>query len=176
MIEPNAAREILKTRARALARPAAAEPVKGQTLEVIEFRLAQERYAIEHAFVREVVSLKDLTPLPCTPAFISGIMNLRGQILPLIDMKKFFDLPEVGITDLHMVIVVHAGDVELGILADSIAGVVSIPLDVIQPSLPTLTGIRSKYLKGVTDQLLVILDVPKILSDPKIVVDEEVQV
>jgi purine-binding chemotaxis protein CheW len=176
MSDPKTAREILKARARALARPAEVKPVKGHALEVIEFRLAKERYAIEHAFVREVVSLKELTPLPCTPAFIPGIMNLRGQILPLIDMKKFFDLPEVGITDLHMVIVVHAGDVELGILADSVAGVLSIPLDVIQPSLPTLTGIRSKYLKGVTDQLLVILDVSKILGDPKIVVDEEVAV
>jgi purine-binding chemotaxis protein CheW len=176
MNAPKTAREILKIRARALAHPVKAEPVKGHALEVIEFRLARERYAIEHAFVREVVSLKEFTPLPCTPAFIPGIMNLRSQILPLIDIKKFFDLPEVGITDLHMVIVVHAGDVEVGILADSIAGVLSIPLDVIQPSLPTLTGIRSKYLKGVTDQLLVILDVSKILGDPKIVVDEEVAV
>jgi purine-binding chemotaxis protein CheW len=176
MNAPKTTAEILKARARELARPVRTDATKGQALEVIEFRLAKERYAIEHAFVREVVTLKEFTPLPCTPPFIPGIMNLRSQILPLIDIKKFFDLPEVGITDLHMVIVVHAGDVELGILADSIAGVQSIPLDVIQASLPTLTGIRSKYLKGVTDQLLVILDVAKILGDPKIVVDEEVLV
>ncbi len=143
-------------------------------LEVIEFGLAHERYAIEQALVREVVALRELTPLPCTPAFIRGILNLRGQILPLIDIKKFFDLPESGITDLHWVIVVRAGDVELGILADAIAGVRTIPLNVIQPSLPTLTGIRSQYLKGVTDQLMVVLDAGKILSDPRIVVDEEV--
>jgi purine-binding chemotaxis protein CheW len=167
-------KEILKARARALARPARREEVKGETVEVIEFRLAQERYAIEHAFVREVVSLKELMPLPCTPPFIAGIMNLRGQILPLIDIKKFFDLPEVGIVDLHLVIIVHAGDVEVGILADAISGVAAIPVDAIQPSLPTLTGIRAKYLKGVTSDHLVILDVSKILDDPKIVVDEEV--
>jgi purine-binding chemotaxis protein CheW len=176
MNNQNGARDILKARARIVARPVNADQIAGESIDVIEFRLAKERYAVEHAHVREVVSLKEFTPLPCTPAFIPGIMNLRGQILPLLDIKKFFDLAEVGITDLHMVIIVHAGDVELGILADSIAGVLTIQTDVIQPSLPTLTGIRSKYLKGVTDQLLVILDVSKILSDPKIVVDEEVHV
>jgi purine-binding chemotaxis protein CheW len=167
-------KEILKARARELARPAKAEPIKGKALEVIEFRLAQERYAIEHEYVREVVSLREFTPMPCTPVFIAGVMNLRGQILPLIDIKKFFDLPEVGITDLHAVIVVRVGDIELGLLVDAIAGVLAIPTEVIQPSLPTLTGIRAKYLKGVTDQMLVILDVSRMLIDPKIVVDEEV--
>ncbi len=124
--------------------------------------------------------MKELTPLPCTPGFLLGIINVRGQILPVIDVKKFFDLPETGITDLHMVVIVHgetdAGEsMELGILADAIVGVRSIPLGTCQPSLPTLTGIRAKYLKGVTNQHVVILDVPSILNDPKTTINEEVE-
>jgi purine-binding chemotaxis protein CheW len=69
---------------------------------------------------------------------------------------------------------VHNGDIELGILADAIVGVRTIPLSACQPSLPTLTGIRAQYLKGVTDEQIVILDVPKILGDKKLLVEEEV--
>jgi purine-binding chemotaxis protein CheW len=166
--------EILKARARELARRPYQEQAGGDALHLLEFRLAKERYAIEHAYVREVIVLKDLTPLPCTPDFILGIMSVRGQILPLLDVRKFFDLPETGITDLHLVMVVRSNDIELGILADDVAGVRSISLNSVQPSLPTLTGVRAQYLKGVTDEHVVILDVLKILNDPKIIVNEDV--
>lgn len=165
-------RGILQARARALARPAGDKTPQGPRLDVVEFNLARERYAVEQRWVREVHPLKDLTPLPCTPPFLSGIINLRGQILPVIDIKKFFDLPEAGITDIHMVIIVRVEDVELGILADTVAGVRAVPLDGIQPSLPTLTGIRAAYLRGVTANQVVILDVPGMLADPKITVNE----
>lgn len=168
-------KEILKARARALARPLAGnDDASREAFAVVEFRLAQERYAVEQAYVREICPLKELTPLPCTPAFLVGIVNLRGQILPVINVKELFELPNHGIADLHMAIVVHAVGVELGILADAISGVRSIPRDALQPSLPTLTGIRAKYLKGITDERIVVLDVPSILQDPKIVVNEDV--
>ena len=92
--------------------------------------------------------LRDLTPLPCTPPFVLGIVNVRGRILPVLDLKKFFDLPEQGLTDLHRIILVSGNDLELGLLADVIVGVRSVPADSLQPSLPTLTGIRADYLKG----------------------------
>ena len=144
-------------------------------LEVLEFRLAQERYALEDRWVQEVCPLKELTPLPCTPPFVLGIVNVRGRILPVLDLKKFFDLPEQGLTDLHRIILVRGNDLELGLLADVIVGVRSIPADSLQPSLPTLTGIRGEYLKGVTAERLVVLDLARILADPKIIVHEEVE-
>jgi len=172
-IAPDAA-QILRARARALARPLDDAPSAETMLDVLEFRLAQERYAIETRYVREVYPLKDLTPLPCTPLFVLGIVNVRGRILPVLDLKKFFDLPEQGLTDLHRIILVEGHDLELGLLADATVGVRSIPADGLQPSLPTLTGIRSEYLKGVTAERLVVLDVARILADPKIIVHEEV--
>jgi purine-binding chemotaxis protein CheW len=168
--------EVLKTRARALARRPAGSGADVAALDVIEFRLARERYAVAREYVQEVCPLKELTPLPCTPPFVLGIVNVRGQILPVLDVKKFFDLPETGITDLHMIIVVHVGEMEVGILADSVVGARSIPLTAIQESLPTLTGIRAQYLRGVTDQHMVILDAARILGDPKIIINEEVEV
>ena len=168
-------RRILKERAKALARSADKKVPAGKQYETLEFLLAYERYAIETRYVREVYPLKDLTPVPCTPQFVLGVINVRGQILAVIDIKKFFDLPEKGLTDLNKVMIVNSDGMQLGVLADVILGVREIAEEEIQPSLPTLTGIRAEYLLGVTKERLAVLDVRKILSDPNIVVQEEVQ-
>jgi len=173
--EPNNARQLLRARAQALARTPERVPVAGTSLEVLEFHLARERYALENRWVQEVCPLKELTPLPCTPPFVLGIVNVRGRILPVLDVKRFFDLPEQSLTDLHRIILVRGNDLELGLLADVIVGVRSIPVDSLQPSLPTLTGIRGNYLKGVTAERLVVLDLARILADPKIIVHQEVE-
>jgi len=168
------AEQILRKRAQALARTPP-PPASGTMLELLQFGLASERYAVECRFVQEVHPLRDLTPLPCTPAFIAGIVNVRGRVVPVIDLKKFFGLPERGLTDLHRTIVVRGHDLEVGLLADVIIGISSVPAASLQPSLPTLTGIRAEYLKGITDQSLVVLSVDRILLDPKIIVHEEVE-
>lgn len=143
-------------------------------LELLEFRLARERYALESRHVQEVHPLRELTQLPGTPDFLLGIVNLRSRILPVLDLKKFFGLPEQGLTDLHRIILVRGNGLELGLLADVVVGVRSVPAQALQSSLPTLSGIRAEYLKGVTDERLVVLDLERILADPKIVVHEEV--
>ena len=173
--KPEEKRKILKARAKALARREEQETPVQERIEVVEFLLAYERYALESSYVREVYPLKELTPVPCTPPFVLGIINVRGQILSVIDLKKFFDLPEKGLTDLNKVIIVKGDSMQLGILADVILGVRSISLLDVQAPLPTLTGIREEYLRGVTSERLVVLDVGSILSDKNIVIHEEVQ-
>jgi purine-binding chemotaxis protein CheW len=170
------AQRLLRERALALARPPSNGTVAPEgRLELLEFRLASERYAIESRFVQEVHPLRDLTPLPGTPPFVPGIVNVRGQILPVYDLKKFFDLPEPGLTDLHRVIHVQGHDMELGLLADIVVSIRVIAANSLQASLPTLTGIRAEYLKGITDDRVVVLDLDRVLSDPKIVVHDEVE-
>lgn len=167
-------RRILKERAQTLAREAVPAEAADAGIEVIEFLLAHERYAVASEYVREVYPLEDITPLPCTPAFVLGIVNLRGEILSVIDIKKFFDLPEKGLTNLNKVIVLESSDMVFGIVADAISGVRRIPRAGIQPSLPTLTGIREDYLLGVTAERVVILDAEKLLTDEKLIVQEQV--
>ena len=167
-------RRILKVRAQALARTTGAAEASGERIEVLEFSLAQEGYAVETQHVRDVYPLEQLTPLPCTPAFVLGIVNLRGEILSVIDIKKFFDLPEKGLTNLNKVIVLESAAMRFGILADAIAGARRIPVAGIQKSLPTLTGIREQYLKGVTPDRITILDAEALLADPTIVIQEQV--
>ncbi len=165
--------QILRDRARALAR-VPHEDDTASTLELLEFRLASERYAVESRWVQEVYPLRDLTPLPGTPPFVPGIVNVRGHILPVYDLKKLFDLPEQGLTDLHRIIHICGNDLELGLLADVIVSVHTVAVGSLQPSLPTLTGIRAEYLKGITAERIVVLDMERILADPKIIVHDEV--
>ena len=165
---PEERKRILKERARILAREQGADQVVQARLEVIEFLLAYERYAIESSWVREVYPLKEITPLPGAPAFVLGIINVRGQIVSVVDLKKFFDLPSKGLTDLNRVIIIGDGNMEFGLLADAVPGVRQIPCDEIQSSLPTQTGIRAEYIRGLTADRLVVLDVAKILADPAI--------
>ncbi|TAL18542.1 purine-binding chemotaxis protein CheW [bacterium] len=167
-------REILRSRALALARETPRDETAAGSIEIVEFLLSGERYGIESAFTGEIYPLKDMTPLPCAPPFVMGIMNVRGKILSVLDIRKFFDMPEKGLSDLNKAIILHDSVMEFGILADAVVGVRLIPLAGLQPSLPTLTDIRADYLKGVTSERLVVLDGEKILSDPRIVVHEEV--
>jgi len=166
--------KILKARTKALARDVKEKELTLDYLMVAEFMLANERYGIELNKINEVCPLKDLTPVPCTPPFILGIFNVRGQIQTIIDIKKFFDLPDKGLSDLNKVIIVRTRGMEAGILADVILGIRSVPLREIQPTLPTLTDIRAEYMKGVTGDQLIVLDVEKIFSDEKIIVNEKV--
>lgn len=170
---PEEEKRILKARAAALARDSLRKETTEGHLEILEFLLAYERYGIEMSWVRETCPLKDLTPLPCTPPFVLGLINVRGEIVSVVDLKRFFDLPERGLTDLNKVVIVHGDDMTFGILADEILGVRSIPGDTVQPTLPTLTGIREEYLKGITGERTIILDGSRILTDRRLIVNDE---
>lgn len=172
---PEEKRTILRARARSLAACGKVEAKSPHlSLEVVEFVLGPERYGIESSHIREIHPLNEFTPLPCTPSFVLGLVNVRGQILSIIDIGKLFDLPEKGLTNLNKVIVVHVHPMELGILADAILGIRRIAREEIHPALPTQTGIREEYLKGITKGPLVVLDVERILSDEKILVNDGV--
>lgn len=170
---PEERNRILKVRADALAREPEDSVAEG-FVEVMEFLLANEHYAIESRYIREVYPIKDYTPLPGTPLFVLGLINLRGQIVSVIDIKKFFDLPEKGLSDLNKVVIIQNHEMEFGILADAILGVRQIPETGIQPSLPTLTGIRGEYLIGISSGKTVLLDAGRLLTDKRIIVHEEI--
>ena len=171
--DPEEIRRILNARARAAAKPPV-KPDDAERLEILAFSLAGETYGVETCHVREVCQLKDLTAVPCTPPFVVGVMNLRGQILAIVDLREFFQLPARGLTDLNRVIVLRGGDNELGLLADSIDGLRSVRASDLQEGLPTLTGIRERFLKGVTGRMLAVLDDDRLLGDAGLKVNEQV--
>jgi purine-binding chemotaxis protein CheW len=171
--ERDVAHAILRDRARRLASVPSSEPSEEQ-VDVFEFGLADERYAFLVSQVHDVQPLRELTPLPCTPPFLRGLVNLRGRLVAVIDLKRFFGLSEPGITDLHRIVLLRKGDVEIGLLADTVEGVHVIGKHHIQPAPPTVGGIAAEYIAGVTPDRLVVLDADAILDDPRLVIDEDV--
>ena len=174
---PDAAQtqRMLRARADALARPVTVEASDGR-MEIVEFELARTRYGVASSSVRSAHPLKGLTPLPCTPRFVRGIVNVRGTILSVIDIAHFFDLPArdhgaVG-DDGHVIVLDH-DDLRFGICVDRIAGVRRIERRNVQPA-PATFGAIAGHLEGITDDGVALLNAMALLADPRIVVHEEV--
>ena len=171
--DPAQRKKLLRERAQRLAREPAEEET-GERLEVVVFLLGQERYAVETSFVREVHPLREVTQLPCAPSFVLGIMNLRGEVLSVLDLRSFFDIGRREADEQSKVIVLRCATMEFGILADAVVGVRTIPVRGVQPSLAQVSGMRTDYLRGITRDHLVLLDAGKMLADRRLVVHEEV--
>ena len=166
-------RRILQMRAQTLA---AAHPPQEDTadlLELVEFELGAERYAFELLCVREVVLIKELTPVPGTPAFVLGIINLRGEIRTVVDLRKFFGLPDQGGTGGHRILVIHGAGLELAVVGGVIRGVRRFRVSELQFSATDSAAGRSKYLLGTTSDGVAVLNAAKILSDDRIIVHDE---
>ncbi len=164
----------LRKRAEILAKEPEQKREVSAVIEIVKFSLADETYGIESAFVWGVYSIKDITPLPGVPSHIPGIINLRGQILPVIELNKFFNLPETGINELNKVIVLGIDSMEFGISADAVQGTQAVELEDIQEAPYTVTGIGQKYLKGITKENIAVLDAEIILNDETLIINEKV--
>jgi len=162
---------VLAERAAKIARPK--EPLaETKTAEVLRFRLAYREYAIEMENIREVILTGEITPVPGTPDFISGICVVRGEIISLVDLRVLLAIPETGLTDLNRVIVLTDRTLTFGILADHITGIGTIELDRISTENPQVPITANRYVKGVAEGPLVILDTRALFSDPSMIIDE----
>jgi purine-binding chemotaxis protein CheW len=167
-------RAILKARARSLAQEPLQAQSDGRELEIVEFRLAHETYGFESCYIREVYPLRDFSPVPCTPPFVLGLVNVRGQLLSIVDLKKFFGLASKELDSHNQAIILRNQTMEFCVLADSLLGVRHVARQSLQPSLPILTGVRNQFLLGITSERVIILDAEKLLSSRDIIVYEEV--
>jgi purine-binding chemotaxis protein CheW len=161
---------VLDARARRLALEPRESESAADRLEVVEFTLAGERYAIGSGHVREVCRLEDLTPLPGTPDFVLGVVNVRGEIRSVVDLKRVFDLPDTRITELNRLILLDDGSMTFGVLADTVTGISTLDPADIRPPPPTLTGTRGRLLKGVTAHRQIVIDAARLLADPDLIV------
>ncbi len=165
--------QILHLRAKELSK--IHEVNKGQkeaSLLLVKFLLSRELYGIETRFVKEVLSLKELTLVPGTLAFIMGVINVRGKIFPVIDPKKFFNLPEHGITEFNKVILFDYQNIRFGFVTDEILGTETIPLSAINPTPFPISGIGAEYIHGITKEGLIILQGEILIQSKQIQVDQ----
>jgi purine-binding chemotaxis protein CheW len=171
-LAPERAKEVMERRARKLAQvPNRILPV-AEVLESVTFALANESYGIETRYVREVIRLTDFTPVPAAPDFLLGVTNLRGEILAVVDLRKFFGITLKGLTDLSRVVVLGKEQAEFGVLADSIQGATIVRVDELVEPPASVSGISREYVRGITAQALVLLDAAVLLKDTRFFIDQ----
>ncbi|WP_219836679.1 chemotaxis protein CheW [Paenibacillus sp. R14(2021)] len=152
----------------------------GEELKVIVFGLANEEYGIEVEKVRTIERMMPITRVPKTPAFIKGVINLRGVVLPVIDLRGRFGLEESEATDSSRIIIVAVNDLEVGFIVDSANDVIDIDSDSIDTPPEVIGGIKAKYLHGVAkigdSRLLIMLNLSEVLNKSEIIQLEQQEV
>lgn len=173
-----AGRRILAERARRLAQPPEA-PVSGETVDLVVLTLGPETYGVEARFVQEVLLLDEVTPVPQVPDFWVGLVNLRGHLYPLLDLRRFLGLPSPPAADgvqkgrdAAKVVLVTASGLEVGLRVDDVPQVRQVSCREIGASPIASTGADRSFTVGVTPDLLTVLDVKALLADPRLVVQE----
>ena len=165
---------ILTKRAEALARPLEERPTLAESVEILVFSLAGERYGVDTTHVQDVVPLREITPLPCTPSFVLGVVNHRGRILPVLDFRRVFVLTGEGIPEGAQLVAVEAGGMRFAIFADNVAGTTRVELRDVTPPPLTFTDDQKAWLLGVTGEMGAVLDLEAMVRASRIVVNEEV--
>lgn len=166
--------EILRKRAQKLAHLNLSAEQDDPSVEVVAFSLGNERYAIEPTFIQEIFPVKEISFLPNTPPFVCGLINARRKVISLINLKEIFEIPsEVYPKNFKAMILQHQ-NMQFAIVVDTILGMQKILIKDMQSGIPTLTGIRQEFLKGITIEGIVLLDGEKLLSSPHIVVQENI--
>jgi purine-binding chemotaxis protein CheW len=170
---PEQSLAVMDERARVLARVPVRDPEPPEFLEVASFLLAGERYAIETRFITRVVRLTDFTPVPGTPEFLGGVLNLRGEILALIDLRAYFGIASTGLTDLSRILVLGLERNEFGIMADRVEEVSTLRVDEVLETPVTLPGGGGRApLLGVTADARIVLDGAALLADKALYIDQ----
>lgn len=133
----------------------------------LTFGLADEQYGLEILKVREINGMMPITAIPRTPEFVKGVINLRGKVIPVIDLRLKFDMPAVQATEQTCIIVVDVGYVEMGIIVDQVSEVLNIPSEDIEPPPSFGVSVDTDFILGMgksTNGVKILLDIEKVLT------------
>jgi len=141
-------------------------------VQLVVFGLADESYGVHVLAVEEIIRLQEITAIPHAPAFVEGVINLRGRVIPVLDLRKRFGLPPTEATKSTRIVVVEASGMTVGLVVDSVDEVRNLPTDTIEPPSPIVTTVDSDFLMGVgklpagggQEQLVILLDLDRVTS------------
>ncbi|MDH5297922.1 MAG: chemotaxis protein CheW [Desulfobulbaceae bacterium] len=134
----------------------------------LTFHLAGEDYGLDIAFVTEIIGIQRITEVPDMPDFVKGVINLRGKVIPVMDVRLRFHLPEREYDERTCIIVVDISGTAVGLVVDQVNEVADIPEEQVEPPPRTTKGATSRFLKGmgkVDDEVRILLNVDKLLYD-----------
>lgn len=135
--------------------------------QLVVFRLANEFYGVEISAVNTIIRMQEITDIPQTPVFVEGVINLRGSIIPVIDLRKRFGLPVEQATKASRIIVVESGGQIIGMVVDAVAETLRLSTAEIEPPSPVISSIDAEYFRAVGKQenrLVILLDLDRVLT------------
>jgi len=138
-----------------------------QELQLVVFDLAAEYYGVDIGDVSEIIRMQAITQIPGAPAFVEGVINLRGKVVPVLDLRKRLDRRVKEQTKESRIVVVNIGSSEVGVIVDAVTEVLSVPMSSIEPPSNMITDVESDYLRGIAkldSKLIILLDVKKALD------------
>jgi purine-binding chemotaxis protein CheW len=136
-------------------------------LQVACFRLGTDLYAVDIMRIKEIIRPHKLTNLPKTPDFVDGVLNLRGSVVPVIDLRKRFDLPALEADQSTRLLIVKVTGQLLGLAVDDVTEVIAVPMKDIKPPPLVVGGVGGEYLLGVClakESLIMLLNLDKLLT------------
>lgn len=149
-----------------------------EEMKVIVFTLGTEEYGLEVDSVKTIERIVPITRVPKTYDFVKGVINLRGVVVPVIDLRGRFGLPEADYTEHTRIIIVNVMDMEVGFIVDTANDVIDLNTDLIESPPEVVGGVKAKYLRGVAkvsdERLLIMLNLPEVLNKSEIIQLEEI--
>ncbi len=143
------------------------ETVAEDIIQVVTFFIAEEEFAVEILDVHEIIRLIQITPVPNVAEFLEGVINLRGKVIPVINLRKRFDLPRIANSGKTRIIVMELRQKIMGFLVDEVSEVLSISKHIIEETPPIVAGVDAEYIRGVANMqngLLIILELEALLE------------
>lgn len=165
--------ETLLERARQLAKPHS-RPDEGEKLKILVLQLGLEEYGILIDYVEEIRPLNAITPIPGTPSFWAGLVNLRGHLYPVLELADYLELPISRNLNDAKIVLVNANGLKVALLVDDVLEIRRILPTEIGPTLKNSGAAQSGMIRGLTASLLSVLDMEVLLLDPKLVVLEKI--
>ncbi|WP_018123562.1 chemotaxis protein CheW [Desulfovibrio oxyclinae] len=139
-----------------------------ELIQLVTFTIGHEEFAVDILRVQEIIRTMDITNVPRAPEFVEGVINLRGKVIPIVDLRRRFGL-ESRKHDKHTrIIVIEINMMIVGFIVDSVSEVLRIPSGTIEPPPPVVSGLESEYISGVgqlEERLLILLDLDQLLSN-----------
>ena len=138
-----------------------------ERLQLVTFSIGDEEFGVDILKVQEIIRTMEITKVPRAPEFVEGVINLRGKVIPIIDLRRRFSLPPRHHDSHTRIIVIEITQMVVGFVVDAVSEVLRIPVNTVEPPPPVVAGLDSDYISGVgklQDRLLIMLDLDRLLS------------
>ena len=143
------------------------QQLSGELVQVVSFQLGSEEYGVDISQVQEIIRMVEITHVPRAPKFMEGVINLRGQLIPIIDLRTRFGMTRIDATKSTRIIVTEIGNKRVGIVVDAVSEVLNIPMENVEDAPEMIAGVGTEYIQGVGkmgDRLIIMLDLTMVIS------------